>query len=176
MSSSCKETVTDLSRVQALAVLEPYFIAAQEIFVDAGYHECSKVRFSVQGIIHDSPRHFAAATEDGQRIIFAPEAVELPEHTVLAIMCHEFGHICDFSRPACHFLGPEGLMIRRRSEWSQKQWNRWMTAWEDRDYDSVERIADAIAEKVMGSSIGYAGPCMLQTFDGGKTPRPTGLR
>lgn len=175
MSDSCTDTVTELSRAQAQAVLEPYFIAIQEIFVDAGYNECSKVRFSVRSDMHDTPRHFAAATEDGKQIFFAPEAVELPEHTVLAIMAHEFGHICDFARPACHVLDGNGLTVRRKSECPAKQWNKWLTAWEERDYDCVERTADAIAESVMGATIGYSGPCMLQTFLGGK-PRPTGLR
>lgn len=167
---------TVLSKAQALAVLEPYFIAAQEAFVSAGYHECSKVKFAVSADMHDTPRHFAGAYEDGSRIVFAPQAVDLPESTVLAIMFHEFGHICDFCRPACHFFGRNGLMVRKRSDWDEKQWMRWLRVWNDRDHDAVERTADAIAEAVSGATIGYSGPCMLQTFSGGVSPRPSDLR
>lgn len=173
--SRCPDTTTDLSRAEATSILEPYFVAAQEVFVAFGYDKCAKVRFSVSSAMHDSPRHFAACSGDGARIICAPELAELPEHFVIGIMFHELGHAADLSMPGYHYFGANGITLRRRDSYSDHEWRKIVRAWDERDYDTVERTADSIANMVSGLSIGYAGPCQLQTFEAGED-RPTGLR
>jgi hypothetical protein len=173
----CLELSTDLSDAEADAVLEPYFVAARGRFLDYGLGRLKGVRFSVSAKMHDSPRHFAATTTDGKKILVAPELAELDEPIVIGIIGHELGHATDFLYPGEFVLGRSDDEITRRSrnEVDERQWHRWMSQWERRDDYVVEKTADLIAGLVWGTPIGYTGPCMLESFDEG-VPRPRGLR
>ena len=175
--SACAETTTTVTLDKALAILEPYFLAMQERFVESGLTETKRVRLYVAPAMHDSPRHFAGARDDGSVIMLAPEMVELPENTVAAIIAHEFGHATDFLYPGEFVLGADRAAVRRQRNGLENddRWVTWLKEWEKRDDDVVEFVADAIAERVTGRRIGYVGPCKLQTFDRGKA-RPQGLR
>lgn len=175
--SECADTTTTVTLDEAFAILEPYFIAMQERFVEAGLTETKRVRLYVAPSMHDSARHFAGAREDGTVIMLAPEMVELPEPTTAAIIAHEFGHATDFLYPGEFVLGENRSAVRRQRNGLENddRWITWLKDWEKRDDDVVEYMADAIAERVTGRRIGYVGPCKLQTFDRGKA-RPQGLR
>lgn len=186
--SACPDTTTSASADEALLILEPYFLAMQELFVEAGLKEASRVQLYVAPSMHDAPRHFAGTRDDGLVMMLAPEMVELPENTVGAIMAHEFGHATDFLYPGEFVLGGERdaealaanasqrVAVRRdRASFTDEHWIKWLHDWEKRDDDVVEFVADAIAEMVTGRRIGYVGPCKLQTFDRGRA-RPQGLR
>lgn len=175
--SECADTTTTVTPDEALSILEPYFTVMQELFVGAGLTEVKRVRLYVAPTMHDSPRHFAGAREDGTVIMLAPEMVELPENTVAAIVAHEFGHASDFLYPGEFVLGEDRKALRRQRNGLENddRWITWLKDWEKRDDDVVEFVADAIAERVTGRRIGYTGPCKLQTFDRGKA-RPQGLR
>lgn len=161
---------------ESLVVLEPYFVVVQQNFCDYGLERCARVKLWCAPWVHDTERHFAACTEDGQSIYAAPELADLPENTVLAIMAHEFGHATDFLYPAEFAMGQEGAAVRRPLERSSdKQVRQWLNGWKSRDDDQVEMSADAIAELVLGMPIGYRGPCQLQCFNCG-SGRPAGLR
>jgi hypothetical protein len=181
--SACPEIRSSRTDEEAEAVIEPYFLAVQETFVKAGAERCKKVRFEVAPWIHDSARHFAACEDTGRRMVVAPEIAELPEETLLAILSHEFGHATDFLYPAEFVLIDDGELVRlprvpaklinKKAE--QANLAR-MNAWQRRDSDSIERTADAIAERYTGHLVGYCGPCELQCFDRGRRPRRKGLR
>lgn len=175
--SKCADTTTTVTLDKAFAILEPFFLAAQELFVEAGLGETKRVRLYVAPSMHDSPRHFAGTRDDGAVIMLAPEMVELPENTVAAIIAHEFGHATDFLYPGEFVLGENRSAIRRQRNGLENddRWITWLKDWAKRDDDVVEFMADAIAERVIGRRIGYVGPCKLQTFDRGKA-RPQGLR
>lgn len=126
--------------------------------------------------IHDSPRHFAACTDDGLQIYAAPELADLPDNVVLAIFAHEFGHATDFLYPAEFARGRDGAYRRDFGNVSERQVRAWITGWNNRDADAIEFAADAIAELVLGMPIGYQGPCQLQCFNCGEGRRPVGLR
>lgn len=182
----CEFIRSDLSCDEALAVLDPFFEVVREVFVayeraDGGSSRLQHVRVECAPWVHDTPRHFAGATEDGRRIFVTPELVELPENTVVAILAHEFGHAMDFCYPARYVWSPDGLIVQNAAPVSSagkrhaQAIGAAMRQWRDRDADTVERTADAIAERVTGRSIGYTGPCRLQSLDAG-TARPAGLR
>ena len=171
----CRNLTTDLSCDDAQLILEPYFQETQALFVESGLPKCSRTRLYVAPWVHDSPRHFAACAETGREIIVAPELAELPEGTVAAIFAHELGHAADFLYPGEFAMGRDGAMRRRREDFTDSQWAKWMSDWATRDDDTVEIIADAIAERATQRSIGYVGPCQLQCFDRGNA-RPAGLR
>lgn len=176
--SECADTVTTATLDEAFSILEPFFLATQEAFVEAGLAEVKKVRLYIAPSMHDSPRHFAGAREDGAVIMLAPEMVELPPNTVGAIIAHEFGHATDFLYPGEFVLGADRAVIRRPRNnglENDDRWITWLKDWEKRDDDVVEFVADGIAERVMQRRIGYVGPCKLQTFDRGRA-RPQGLR
>lgn len=177
MNAACHETTTDLSCDDALAIIEPYFHAMQEVFADReDLARCKKTRLYVAPWVHDSARHFAACRDDGKAIIVAPELAELDERMVLAILAHEMGHACDFLYPGEFVLGKARQALRRaREDFTEKQWAKWVKDWEKRDDDAVEYTADAVAQLATGLVIGYAGPCQLQSFERGKA-RPQGLR
>jgi hypothetical protein len=181
--SACPEIRSSLSVEEAEAVLEPYFLAVQEVFVGNGATKCKRVKLEIAPWIHDSPRHFAATEETGKAMVVSPEFAELPEETVIAILSHEFGHAVDFLYPGEYLLVDDGELVRmpavppgkleRKGEQAHLARSR---AWEKRDKDTVERTADAIAERFTGHLIGYCGPCELQCFDRGHRPRRPGLR
>ena len=174
---TCSETSTDLTCDEALAIIEPYFHAMQEVFVEhPELARCGKTGLYVAPWVHDSPRHYAACRDDGKAIIVAPEMVELDERMVLAILAHELGHACDFLYAGEFVLGHEREALRRkREDFTDRQWSRWIKDWEQRDEDAVEFTADAVAQLATGLVIGYTGPCQLQSFERGKA-RPQGLR
>jgi hypothetical protein len=172
---SCADLTTDLNLEEALHVLEPFFEEIRERFVGAGLERSKGTRFYVAPWVHDAPRHFAACSETGREIVAAPEMAELSADIVVAILAHEFGHASDFLYPGEFVLTNEGMRRRQRSEGDDTQWVRWMHAWENRENDVVERTADAVAEWVIGSPIGYVGPCQLECFCRGEA-RPQGLR
>ncbi len=173
----CAETYTDLSNEEAHMILEPYFEAVRERYLEAGLDRCSGVRLVIDAAMHDSARHFAACHDDGKVIRLAPELAELPEDTVLAITAHELGHAADFLYPGEFALGREDEPALRRSPESMKakHWHRWLRDWGARDGDLVELTADAIAHYALGVRYGYRGPCLIQSF-GATRLRPVGLR
>lgn len=181
----CPDTTTTATLEEAKAMLEPYFLAARERFVRAGFSKVIRASFKVTGSMHDTARHFAGTRDDGLVIQVAPEMVELAEEFVVAIMAHELGHATDFLYPGEFVLGRDEELVRRRRAGSvtdegeddaeAKQWKRWLRMWKERDAYVVEKTADVIAEHVWGKPIGYQGPCLLETFEGG-VPRPVGLR
>lgn len=163
---------------EAFAILEPYFLAVRAHFIGS-CPSVKKVSLDVTREMHDTARHFAGW--NGRSVLVAPEMVQLPEETVLAILSHEFGHAVDFLHPGAYVLvDGEGLVRQGEVTGKDKRAEQARVArarrWEKRDDDTVERTADAIAEMVTGQSIGYAGPCLLQTFGAGVRPRPEGLR
>lgn len=187
VSKSCPFIRSSLTCDESLAILDPFFEAVREVFIESemsllGQSKMRRVRPECAPWVHDTARHFAGATEDGRTILVTPELAELPEPTVVAILAHEFGHAMDFAYPAMFSWSPDGLVYRAAAERvavAEKLQTQAATAamrqWRDRDADTVERMADAIAERVTGRPIGYSGPCMLQTLGGG-VPRPAGLR
>lgn len=163
---------------EAFAILEPYFLAVRTQFVEQA-PRVKKVQLDISRQMHDTARHFAGWS--GRAVLASPEMVHLPEETVLAILSHEFGHAVDFLYPGAYVLvDGEGLVHQGDVAGSDKRAEQARVAiarrWEKRDDDTVERTADAIAEMVLGRSIGYSGPCLLQTFGPGVRPRPEGLK
>lgn len=173
------------SNDEAHAILEPYFLAARELFAkycdDLGLdgREVAKTKFECRSEMHDTERHFAGTTLDGRKVLAAPEMADLPEDTVAAIFAHEFGHVVDHRYPSFFVFSEERLIYvgpvegeDRRAEQARvarmKQWDR-------RNYHEVEVTADLLAEAVTGSRIGYSGKCMLQGLNRG-VARPEKLR
>jgi hypothetical protein len=174
--TACAVTETGLDTDEAYLVVEPYYLAVQEQFLEAGFERTKRARLYCAPSMHDTPRHFAACRDDGLAILFAPELAELDERMVLAILAHELGHAADFLYPGQYALGPDRIAVERdRDAFTPKTWARWMRSWEERDTDTVEYTADALAALATGHRIGYTGPCLLQTFDRGRA-RPQGLR
>jgi hypothetical protein len=183
---SCPETETDLDCETALAIVEPYFTATQEVFVDYehrvhGQAFIKRVRLECSPLMHDAPRHFAGCAENGRLIAVAPHLAELPEEAVVGILAHELGHAMDFAYSG-HYVIDDGELRERAHavyDESDKRMRQALVAasrhWRDRDDDAVEKTADLIAERVTGRTIGYVGPCELQAFDRGSSRRP-GLR
>jgi hypothetical protein len=175
-AEACPDTATDLTCEQALLIIEPYFAANRELFSGAGLERVERTELYCAPWIHDAPRHFAACREDGLVIVVAPQLAELDERMVLAILAHELGHAGDFLYPGEFVLGPSRKARRRRRvDFEPDQWARWMRSWESRDDDTVEFVADAVAEHATGMPIGYVGPCQIQCFARGQA-RPQGLR
>ena len=85
-------SVDSLTAEEGYAVLEPYYTAAQDVFVENGATRVSKTRMTCEDWVHDSERHFAACATTGLLIVVAPELAEQPEPVVLAILSHELGH------------------------------------------------------------------------------------
>lgn len=153
----------------ARLILEPYFDELQAKFIRAGLELVGETRLRCKLGLHDTPRHFAGCLHDGTMIYAAPELVEMPVDTVLGILAHELGHAADFLYPG-EFLLRGDHVVRIEPD---KQRIR---GWKKRDDDTVEITADLIAEKVLGTSIGYRGPCHLQALGVAGQPRPLGLR
>ena len=153
----------------ARLILEPYFEELQDRFVEAGLERVSKTKLRCKLGLHDTPRHFAGCLEDGTMIYAAPELVEMPTDSVLGILAHELGHAADFLYPG-EFLLREDRVVRIEPDKQR------MKGWRNRDEDTVEITADLIAEQVLGTSIGYRGPCHLQCLGFSGSPRPKGLR
>ena len=175
----------ELTREQAYAVLEPYFLAARETFLvyteslELG-RTIKRTRLECMPEMHDTERHFAGASTDGRVVAAAPQMVDLPEDTVAAIFAHEFGHIVDFTY-AAQFVVVDGVLVFRpdiyepNDKASAQMRIARMRQWEARSEDEIELTADLIAEQAVGHRIGYSGPCLLQGFNRG-VERPKGLR
>lgn len=174
------------------SVLLPHFDAVRDIFAafspEPGIvlDKAARVRFVIDDKIRDKPRHFAATTEDGLRMFFAPQIVDQAEETLVAIVAHEFGHAVDFLYPCRWISPPDGPGVARwitaedeervrRSVRLHNDRYLWPKLWRERNADHVEWAADGIAEAVTGKKIVYKGPCVLQAFTGG-IERPVGLR
>jgi hypothetical protein len=170
----------------AFAILEPYFEAAREVYMEyvnkrgLQVRGIKRVRLECRPDMHDTPRHFAGASEEGNLIAVAPQMVDLPEDTVAAILAHEFGHVVDFLNPgAFHCDVEERQLVFLPDEEEGERGDRVRLArlrqWRKRDEHAVELTADLIAEQAIGKRIGYSGPCLLQGFARG-VPRPEHLR
>jgi len=172
---TCENLTTDLSLDEALAVIDPFFEEIRDRYLARGYSKVRGTTLYVAAWAHDTPRHFAACSEDGRSIIIAPEMAELTVEIVGAILAHELGHATDFLYPGEFVLGKDSVARRARDTTTDKTWIKMQHAWQERDDDVVERTADAIAIDTMGVPIGYVGPCQLECFNRG-TARPQGLR
>lgn len=176
------------------AVLQPHFAAVRDVFASfppapgVTLGKLHKTRFIIDPKIRRGGtklpgcdcRHFAACRDDGLLMLFAPEFIELPTETLVAILAHEFGHAADHAYPAHWYMPGAGPA---RAIWigqeDTKRHRAWQRVWRDRNSsdrrDQIEWAADGIAEAITGKSIGYCGDCMLQCFDAG-AERPEGLR
>jgi hypothetical protein len=169
----------------AASVVMPHFCAVQDVFSDfeiepgVRLDKLAKVKFRIEPKVHDKARHFAATYEDARLMIFAPEIVDLPFETLVAIMAHEFGHAADFAYPARWYTadgsGPTSASWIPNRKTDSRLFRQWDKTWAARNRDQIEWAADAIAQVVTGQKITYCGDCMLQTFSGG-VERPKGLR
>jgi hypothetical protein len=170
------------AEVIAAVVIQPHFDAVRDFWVDwhrrkgTGYEDAiAAVDLLVDPAIHDKDRHFMATIDTGKRIYAAPEAADLPVDTLVAILCHEFGHVDDLQHPGRWMFTER----ERPAVWLDdhaKSKGRLQRRWLNRNDDVIEWTADAIAYSVTGKKIGYCGPCLLQCFGGGGEPRPEGLR
>lgn len=165
----CAETLTEVSPREARLILEPYYEELQRRFSKEGLERVEDTKLRCSDELHDTPRHFAGCATDGSVIYVAPQLVELPESTVMGILAHELGHAADFLYPAEFLLRGDRVVNVEPDKYSRKGWKR-------RDDDTVELVADGIAEYVLGTQIGYRGPCMLQSLGVGGRRRPKGLR
>jgi len=156
--------------MEARLILEPYFEELQEKFIDAGLERISETRLRCNSDMHDTPRHFAGCLEDGKHIYAAPELIEMPEATVMGILAHELGHAADFLYPGEFVLRGNEVVHMGPPDRHRLQ------GWRKRDEDTVEVVADLIAGQVLGTNIGYRGPCHLQSLGVGGCSRPKGLR
>lgn len=173
-----------LSHESTALVIKPYFDAARDVFssceIEPGFtlSRLAKVKFIVDPKIHNKPRHFAATMDDGLLMMFAPQFVELPVETLVAIITHEFGHAADFVYPARWYTpsnGPSKASWIESGGVDTRAFRLWTKLWEDRGRDQVEWAADGIAQAVTGKHLVYGGDCMLQRFSQG-VERPKGLR
>jgi hypothetical protein len=181
----CRQISTDLSEDEVFVLVEPYFEELRSFFGERlremGLPARTKnVELSIMPELHDSARHFAGCSDTGKLIAVAPEIVELPESTFLAILSHEFGHAIDFLFPGKFALVREEIEMfpeipkgeDRRLDEARMARSR---QWHARDPYAVEKTADKIVELVTGNRIGYLGPCRLQAINRG-VPRPKDLR
>ncbi len=200
----------------AASVLQPHFDAVRDEFAafcpvpGRRLSRLDKVRFLIDEQAREGPslgeeclggRHFAGTSDTGLRMIFAPEIVQLPFETLVAVLAHEFGHSADFAYPGAwawpRVEAGEAVWVGEDNDGKALAWRafhgkvearsvrggddtapsiNWMKAWQARDDDQIEWAADGIAFAVTGKRIGYAGACMLQSFDERAMSRPRGLR
>ncbi len=139
--------------------------------VRGGLKRLAVTRAQVGEVPGGTDRTYAACSENGKMIILSPDLAVLESHFVNGIVLHELGHAVDFLYPAQLHLGTAGDLV----VYEHKPWAGDMRAWKRRSHDVVERFADQVAERAFGVTIGYKGPCLLQTTRGGIRPRPAGL-
>lgn len=164
----CQTIQPKIRSHEARLILEPYFEELKESFSESGLYLVQETKLRCRLDMHDSGRHFAGCVEDGLMIYAAPQLVEMPPETVLGILAHELGHACDFLYPAEFQLRGDHVVFTTPDRHQMK-------GWKQRDEDTVEVTADYIAEWALGTSIGYRGPCKLQSL-GAPGKRPLGLR
>jgi len=127
-------------------------------------------------------RTYAACRTDGRLLLLSPDLAALPWAVLTGILGHELGHAVDYLYPGQWAQDRDGrarmLDVSKRGVPTGEAPlpKRWLDDWNARTDDQIERMADAICECVMGVTIGYAGPCLLQTVGQGIRPRPAGLR
>ncbi len=169
---------------EAYAVVEPYYLNLVRLFREKGLKRISRTRLEVERSMHDSPRHFTAARDDGMLISVAPQIVHLPVDNLVAILAHECGHAADFLYPVRFQVVDDRLVEWEHPDWRGEGFSGNIDRraafartkqWKERSSDELERTADAVAERVLGRPIYYGGPCVLQSFEGGVRPRPVGL-
>lgn len=172
------ERVGGLDHKTALLIIEPYYQAVQEQFMERGLSLCKQTRLESRDDVRDTPRHYAGCRDDGKLIVVcAPSMADLDESMVLAILAHELGHAADFLYPGRWKLLDSGALEDcAREDTHAARWGKWVSSWSRRPHDVVERTADAVASLVLGVPIGYSGPSCLQTLKPGHPPRPEGLR
>jgi hypothetical protein len=191
MAVRCSRARAKLDCDAALTVAEPYFLAVREQVLvyeqrAVGRSKCKRVRLECApwAVLHEEEgfgvRNYAATSDGGDLIVFAPELVELPPETVAAIFAHEFGHALDFLHPGRWMLVDDELVLYHDdSEAEERDTDRARVArmrqWRGRDRDCIEQTADLLGTEATGRVICYGGPCVLQTFRRG-SPRPKGLR
>lgn len=169
---------------EAYVILSPHFRAVADIVSSYSADgtkltELSKVKFIVDSKVHDSQRHFAMTAENGRTMWFAPGIVHLALDTMVAIICHEFGHAADFLYPARWVSKPRP---GDRARWldddlvGTTEAKRWQNQWLNRTRDQVEWAADAIAWELTDNKIEYGGPLELQCLGRCGEPRRAGLR
>lgn len=170
----------------AEAVIVPHFDAVRDAYCEfrpesghSGLTRLRRTKFIIDPAMHDSPRHFAACRDDGMLMLFAPQLIDLPIETMVAILTHEFGHAADFAYGAAWYTDGSGPSPARwiGEHEDDRGWRAWRKGWRQRGKDQVEWAADGIAQAVTGRRLGYCGEtcCMLQAFDQCQ-PRPAGLR
>jgi hypothetical protein len=165
----------------AHTIIEPYFdlgVEQAKRFVQQQGFDPSKldsVRLRVDAAMHDKERHFGGCRTDGKVLVLAPQIVDLPEPVLGAVMLHELGHAVDFLYPGVFTLQGRRLQVAQQDFRGQRNALNRAARWDERDKDTVEFTADAIAEAMSGRQIGYLGPCQIQAL-GARTPRPRGLR
>src|SRR5262245_38176987 len=162
MTPACRFVPGHRGCRRALEVLEPYFVVLRDEWFAPRFPRVRRARLYCSTKQHDTPRHFAATSDDGERVIVAPEFAELSEDRWIAILAHELGHVADFQYEGRFGLSPD----RRLVPGSQGM---------RRTRDVREITADLIAGQVLGRRIGCTGPCLLQELGRGR-PRPIGLR
>lgn len=160
---------------EAEAILLPHWVAVVEAFEAAGFEKLRKVKIVLTEEAHDECRHFAATRTDGKVLYLAPQLVHMPVETIDGILAHEAGHLVDFQHPGIYWYRNDCLM--EAEELPKKGMRKILKAWDARDDDEVERVADEIAYNVIGTRIGYVGSptCLVQALGRGKK-RPVGLR
>jgi hypothetical protein len=163
-----------ISKAQGKAILHPVWEDVCEKFADQGHTEPESARVRYEEDAHDSDRHFARAAMDGSFVEFAPSLALAPMQVILGIMSHEAGHLVDLTHPG-RFWMEKGKLVEY-DEIPSKNGKKFLDRWHRRSDDDVEIIADRIAEVVMGFTIGYVGPCLVQCADCGGVRRPKGLR
>jgi len=185
----------------AWGVLRPIWTELTARFAAKSMPEPSLVtKVTIDPKWHDSCRHFAAVAADGSEAFFAPQLIDMPMATIVAIMAHECGHIVDLRNPGIYWyrlapatasamrtmmqilvaVPPEELAstpVLMQMLTRPKRPERVLKLWDDRSRDEVENVADKLAESVLGRKIGYVGgeTCLVQAVGKGK-PRPVGLR
>jgi hypothetical protein len=143
--------------------------------VTDGLSRLGETRFKVTVIPGATWRTYAATSSDGRSILLSPKLARLPTDIQRGIILHELGHAVDFLYPAQIVLG-RGKERQDLIVYGHEPSRRDLAKWRARDHDTCERFADAIAERAFGVTIGYRGPCLLQSDIGGVRPRPRGLR
>lgn len=172
----------------AAAIILPHWEAVRDVFSafvpgdDASLSKVNRIKFTVDSSFHDSPRHFAATTDDGLEMFFAPHIVDLDEEFFVAIIAHEFGHALDFLYPARWIMPPaqgRAVWIEDPHSYEARKWNK---LWHTRSRDQIEWAADGIVWAVTGKRILYGAggcpedsECTIQRFKNGFA-RPKGLR
>ncbi len=161
MERVCEFTQTTRTCRDALRRVEAYFEVLRDEWFAPRFPRARRARLVCSFKQHNTPRHFAATTDDGELVIVAPEFAELSEAHQIAILAHELGHVSDFTSER-----RIGLTANRRLVWGRGL---------PRTRDVREITADLIASEVMQRRIGYTGPCLLQELGRGRE-RPIGLR